>query len=403
VRVSLPQLVETAGEVRVEATVTWESTDRPPLTIWFATDPDFAEHLDPGPEAFLAATLTPAMHHGEVRLAVDGAVCPVLLEGAHDAADWLATWYPGAAPPSIEADVARSSDPPAPCAAMFLSGGVDSLSLLRRNTSDVAPTHPVRVTTCFLIHGFAIDRDGRQRESDEAARDRLARLDRVSRTVGASTIPVRTNVRRLDADRTFWIDQFHGAALSSVAHAIGARHGTVHIASGDIDRSRPHGSHPFIDPMWSSYRRRLHHDTMRFSRLEKTAQVADWPDALEVLNVCTQHTAGATNCGRCEKCVRTKLMLLAVGTDLPWPFVHQGLAADDVRHVPPFVINQYADLAPRLTRLGRSDLAHAITRAMRHTRVEQALGDRRAGIYRRTRLRARRLTDRAATARRTAR
>jgi hypothetical protein len=58
-------------------------------------------------------------------------------------------------------------------------------------------------------------------------------------------------------------------------------------------------------------------DTMRFystglnaQRIEKTAFIADSPDAQKWLNVCTR---SATNCGECTKCRRTMMALHALG------------------------------------------------------------------------------------------
>jgi hypothetical protein len=57
------------------------------------------------------------------------------------------------------------------------------------------------------------------------------------------------------------------------------------------------------------------HDGGRFSRLEKVRDLASWPTAIAALRVCPTRLEDGANCGRCEKCLRTRLELLAAGID----------------------------------------------------------------------------------------
>lgn len=78
----------------------------------------------------------------------------------------------------------------------------------------------------------------------------------------------------------------------------------------------PFGSHPLLDPNYSSCDLQIRHDGILLSRLDKTRLVAEWDVALENLRVCNNQNRikpGALNCGQCEKCLRTKLALLALG------------------------------------------------------------------------------------------
>jgi hypothetical protein len=83
-------------------------------------------------------------------------------------------------------------------------------------------------------------------------------------------------------------------------------------AGGNIDDATPWGSHPLSDPLMST-------DPLRFiryqngvSRFEKTGFIAKSPVALDHLHVCWVRKAH-DNCGACEKCVRTLLMLEVLG------------------------------------------------------------------------------------------
>src|SRR5690606_15371846 len=57
-------------------------------------------------------------------------------------------------------------------------------------------------------------------------------------------------------------------------------------------------------------------DGCRYTRTEKVAAISGYPQAIKSLNVCWESASG-TNCGRCEKCLRTQLNFLAVGVAEP--------------------------------------------------------------------------------------
>src|SRR5439155_23473995 len=75
----------------------------------------------------------------------------------------------------------------------------------------------------------------------------------------------------------------------------------------------PSGSHPLLDSYYSSAHFQIEHHGLDMSRFEKTALVADWPIALQNIRVCQNDSSGNTNCGTCEKCIRTMTALAALG------------------------------------------------------------------------------------------
>jgi hypothetical protein len=123
-------------------------------------------------------------------------------------------------------------------------------------------------------------------------------------------------LRHLPSRPGFWANRHCGAALAAVGHAairgsgflfIG---GTYHVAT-----PVPVGSHPAVDGLLSSQRVTVLHDGSRFSRVEKVRDLASWPTALAALRVCPASPDGEVNCGHCEKCLHTRLELLAAGVD----------------------------------------------------------------------------------------
>ena len=59
----------------------------------------------------------------------------------------------------------------------------------------------------------------------------------------------------------------------------------------------------------------LIHDGARHARFQKVRELASWPTALAALRVCPGNPGNELNCGVCEKCLRTRLELLAAGVE----------------------------------------------------------------------------------------
>jgi hypothetical protein len=75
----------------------------------------------------------------------------------------------------------------------------------------------------------------------------------------------------------------------------------------------PCGSHPLLDPLWSTETLEIVHDGCEATRVEKVARIAQSGAALRYLRVCWENRDGAYNCGRCEKCLRTMISLRVAG------------------------------------------------------------------------------------------
>jgi hypothetical protein len=73
------------------------------------------------------------------------------------------------------------------------------------------------------------------------------------------------------------------------------------------------GSHPELDPLWSSSAVRIIHYGGDRTRRQKTAAIASYAPAQKYLRVCWEHRTPELNCGECEKCVRTQLEFLTAG------------------------------------------------------------------------------------------
>jgi hypothetical protein len=308
---------EKNGMARVAATVTWEDCDRPKRHIYIETDVRFVDDINPNPNAFLLAAIIPAMHHGEDRILLDGKICPQLRNGLTTVLQLLRSWYgeEGHLPVSIEAT--QGFEPPHPRlpqrTASFMSGGVDSLATLRSNRLDFPLDHPDSIQDGFFVHGFDIGGYEKLPKNRENSNLAIASLTKFAKLAEVTLIPVHTNMRHIDDNDDLFAFESHGASLAAIVHAFSQRISTALIASSyKIGELSPWGSHPLLDPNYSSANVSIRHDGLRFSRLEKVGLIAEWDDALQTLRSCFDafRPSNVLNCGKCEKCLRTMTTLL---------------------------------------------------------------------------------------------
>lgn len=358
---------------RVTATVTWEGPHRGPATMWFEVDAPFAADLEPAVAAFAVAALPLAAGLGESRLVVEGALCPTLHAGLASAAARFARWYPTCRVPEVAATDGPLADGPTPPprAALLLSGGLDSLSLLRRNRQEVPLDHPRAFRDALLLFGWHTDDfDGDRPRPERLAlfAAQRARLDAFAAALGLALVPVRSNVRTFHPTYAWSRDVGFGAGMLATAHLFPRRWSEVAIASGGFPGEHPpHASHPDLDGDWSSASLRTWHGEPDRTRFEKLRAFVDGPAGLAVLDVCLHRDSAVgprANCGRCEKCLRTRLALTALGAEGRAPtFPPAPPTVEEVRgmRLPVAFSRAFVqELAGPLAARGRADLVEAL-------------------------------------------
>ncbi len=364
---------------RVAATVIWEDCDRPTQDIYFETTEAFASDLTCNPHTFLLACIMSALRHGEVRVYIDAEICPEFRTGVITAMSWIHQWYvPERQLVQIEAKT-QSHPPILPTperAGSFLSGGIDSLATLRANRLDFPLSHPRSIKDGLLISGLEI-------QQPEFFKQLVNSVSEVALDASVTLIPVYTNIRDfLGRDWAFWGTEIQGAVLAAVAHAFSRRLTTVTIPSSmDIWDLYPYGSHPLVDPNYSSSDLQIRHDSILLTRLDKTRLIADWNVALQNLKVCNQIRSikpGELNCGQCEKCLRTRLELLALGVlDETQAFSPSEISEEqlwaNVFMDDPHSVSYYRELIAPLEAKGRHDLVHVIKRLIPREKMKLRL------------------------------
>ena len=353
---------------RATATVEWEDSARPPQQLAFSISGELESAPEPAPEAFFLAAALAAARNREERLWIDATLCPVFLEGLKASLTLLDSWYGGSRSAMLleTGRGLRARPRRAPAAALFLSGGVDSLFQLRRNRLDYPRTHPSSFGALIHVRAFGHFGEAGAEASQNIAERASGVVTRIAREEDARLILVESDARFLEPDHRFFVLESHGSLLAAAAHLFPGVFTTVSIAaSADLRRPyRPWGSHPLLDPLFGSAAVSIRHSGHEYSRLEKVNELSRWDLAMSSLLVCNQAplSAGVINCGRCEKCLRTLCELLAAGAlDRAETFAVREVTPEAIRALPTideYAIRRWEDLRLEFSNAG--ELARAI-------------------------------------------
>jgi hypothetical protein len=350
-----------ADGCNVECEVTLETHDGGSQHIFARTEPPHT--LEADPNAFLLGAFLPAWAAGESRIHIEGAVCPLLAANLTIAASTLGSWFTDLrAPPTIECDYEYRQ--PATRSAAFLSGGVDSLAMIRSLTARRPRGHPDRPSAAIVVDYQYVGGLERSQTDARFARS-LSASHEICGDIGLDVIPIRSNFCLLNRNMQFWMYRYHGAFLASMAHFLGREFRLCSIASSyPATHLVPWGSHPQLDPFYSSQHVRISHEGVELSRLQKVETLRDWPAALDRMYVCTSNLSQGANCGSCEKCLRTRVHMLVAGMLADaGAFAGIDVSENEVRSVR--IRTDYARICfeealPGLRQLGRRDLTAAV-------------------------------------------
>jgi hypothetical protein len=256
--------------------------------------------LEPSPDALVALVLPLAMRAG-VPVELGTEISPRLRSAVPRIESLLHGWFPDRfAQVDVRVGLGPARTPTTGRTALFFTGGLDSFCEVVRLGG--------QIDDLIYVQGFDVPpgEDARARDADRVVRSAADEL-------GMTLLTVVTDLRSLSDPYLTW-EEYHGAALSAVALMLGDRYARVLIASshGGHELS-PWGSHPALDPLWSTEKVEIVHSGYGLTRVDKAAIVSQSDVALRSMRVCYLPPEGSINCGSCEKCLRTAINLRAAG------------------------------------------------------------------------------------------
>jgi len=305
------------GNITLSATIELPNQSR--FNLWYSVPEEYNRFLSPNCDPFVVAIILFAMKQ-RVNLAVRGAVSPSLLRNLTEFQIAWHCWHPQLyqlidIAAEVEAELPINSSNATIAA---FSGGVDSCFTVWQHQTGNNGRLKRPIDAGLMVGGFDIPLE-KTAVFDAAA----AKSKTMLASLGVELILMKTNFRQLPVN---WEDAF-GTAIASSMMLLQGGYRTGLIGSSAIYSALliPYGSNPITDPLLSSHNFEIIHDAAGFDRLDKIRQLAQWPEALENLRVCWEGDSASalaelrqdSNCGKCEKCVRTILGFRLQGIPLP--------------------------------------------------------------------------------------
>ncbi len=292
---------------RLQVQVDYDSAGLAPEKYWFEIPAALADDLDRSGNAWLAALLPLAASLGEP-VEWEAPVDRPLVEGAREVLRVWRAWYGETRIVALNGPLTEkppSTLPNLTCA--YLSGGVDSFFTALDHGDGDARDERGPIDEFLFVAGMDLRLDAT--EGIERARRSVLQA---AEELGHPLVFLRTNLRERETlwnRNVHWGHWGHGAVLAAMPHALGRRYRQVLIpASNMYLHLVPWGSHPFTDSLFSSWTLRVRDDGAAQDRAEKVRAIAGNPVVRRHLRVCFKSNDGG-NCGRCEKCLITMLML----------------------------------------------------------------------------------------------
>jgi lipid II:glycine glycyltransferase (peptidoglycan interpeptide bridge formation enzyme) len=291
-----------ADEVSTSITLAGRTLSDRAYPVLFVTSEGVGRKVD----FVVPLALLPAMVTGS-RLKLPGTVSSQLLSNVPNIQDVFRLWEQEFrfVPQRVLVDskARKEGGERASGVACFFSGGVDSFYTLLKNHDEV--------THLIFVHGFDIPLANYvlREQASHAARE-------VAKEMGKSLIEVATNVRTFSDPLVHW-GQYQGAALASVGLLFQHLFRKILIpATFSYAELLPWGTHPLLDPLWSTELTDFEHDGCEATRPKKVAYISEHESAMKWLRVCwlNPETNNTYNCGRCGKCLMTMASLRAAGS-----------------------------------------------------------------------------------------
>jgi len=268
-------------------------------------------YLSPNANAVLPIAVLAGMSVGQNIDMNQQAMSPVMLQAVDSVQEIYGTWFKHFSKVKFENyrllnnDSAQSSPPQK--TACFFSAGVDAFYTLLKNIH--------QINTIIFLQGFdfGLCREGVDPET-EMRREVMDIMGRIADDLNIELIEIEIDFESMRALKIDWANTY-GLKHVCVAHLL-QDHFNVFLASSSqtFKCITPDGYHPLVDPAWASERVCILSKGYDASRIKKIKYLSQFPIVKKTLRVCSRTTRnGLYNCGKCEKCIRTKLEIKTVG------------------------------------------------------------------------------------------
>lgn len=327
--------------------------------MWFICDDKYT--LSDTGNPWLAVLLPLASRLGEdlhIPLPID----QQLLESSEELVSIWSNWYDNMSVVRVVANnIESASDKkPAKGHASFFSSGVDSFFTALKFD---------RISHFLLVLGF--DMPVRHQEAFTQHR---ARIGGIARNMNKTLISLSTNIRETRWQEVHWEAVGTGPSLACIALLLEDYFSEVFVPSSvSYSNLASLGTHPLVDPLFSTTALKIHHHGCTHSRFEKIEAISQFDIAQKELHVCYRGSDGQGqdqhNCCKCNKCFRTMMALELCGKlSSAEKFSPNNLTADEIAKIyisDPIDISGLEHLLVLAKERGATEIVLGINRALK--------------------------------------
>ncbi|WP_340107006.1 hypothetical protein [Rhodohalobacter sp. 8-1] len=283
-------------------------------SLWYEVDEPFGGFMSEQSDAALVALLIPAMNTGE-DIHFKGTVSKRLYFNLNDRLQHiLQIVMPWLKRIEIDCEGLTTAETSPGGVATGFSCGVDSYSVL----ADYYYSDTVdgfKITHLFFNNVGSHGKGGEQ-----LFNHRFEQIQKVTQKIGLPLIRVNSNLNEFYDDERLSFIQTFTLRNASVPYLLNKMIGRFYYASGLSYKGHriretysASESEAIIIPMLSAVGLDMVTVGSKYSRVEKTIQIAKIPDTYSTLDVCTSSEKLDKNCSKCIKCMRTMLTLDLAG------------------------------------------------------------------------------------------
>lgn len=262
-------------------------------------------------DSYLLAILMDAMKEGR-NIDVKGSVSKSLLSNIveYQAAwnKWLPDIYNII---DINVDLVRENVKAVSGAICAFSGGVDAAFSVWQHSQQKCSYRTQKINFGSIVHGSDIpitDINAFENTKNKATE--------TLNDIGIKLVPISSNYRVISTAN--WAHTFLCGLVATLSN-FKCVAGTCIFGSDEPYNTIviPWGSNHITNHLLSSDEFNLIHDGASHSRSEKVNIISEWKMCITNLRVCREGDLKDRNCGKCEKCLRTKLNFLVTGNQIP--------------------------------------------------------------------------------------
>ena len=279
--------------------------------LWFQFPDSIKPPEDNDCDSYLLAVIMDAMQENR-DIIIKGATSKELLSNLIEYQAAWNKWLPKVFNIiEIESQGVREREFANSDAVCAFSGGVDAVFSLWMHTQKKLSHRTHKIKLSAFVHGLDIPLS-----NNIAFENTINKARKTVESINLKLVPIKTNAREISG--VSWGYAFLCVLIASLSNLKNIAGVAIYGSSYPYDKLvYPWGSSPITDHLLSSGDFKVMLDGCSHNRPEKIREIADWNIAMKNLQVCWEGNATGQNCGKCEKCLRTKYNFLAVNKEIP--------------------------------------------------------------------------------------